>query len=63
MQRFYCTVCKKVKRVQHIPNNVFNPAAPLPEDRIGECNRHARTHSREDRAERLNIRKTGTGGR
>jgi len=40
MNRFYCTVCKKVKRVRKYPTSVFNPIAPLPEDRIGQCNWH-----------------------
>jgi hypothetical protein len=57
MKRFYCTICKKVKRVRNYPNNVFNPLAPLPEDRIGECNRHNEMHPRALRGDRLNSRK------
>jgi hypothetical protein len=53
MQRFYCTVCKKIKRVQHLPNNVQNPMAPMPQDRVGECRRHANTNVY-TRSERLN---------
>lgn len=43
MKRFYCTICKQVKRVRNLPvvldlqSNHLNPA-----DRIGECDKHSR---------------------
>lgn len=40
MKRFYCTICKRVKRARNIPSVMFNYAAPLPEDRLGECDSH-----------------------
>jgi hypothetical protein len=41
MQRFYCKVCKRVKRVRHLPVILQNPACIIPEDRIGECDKHS----------------------
>ncbi len=40
MKRFYCTICKKFKRVRNMPVNVKTPNAPKPEDRIGTCKWH-----------------------
>jgi hypothetical protein len=40
MKRFYCTVCKKVKRVQKFPADIQGEFNTLPEDRIGTCRRH-----------------------
>ena len=40
MVRFFCTVCKKVKRVQRWPTIISNQYSTFPFDRIGECNRH-----------------------
>ncbi len=43
MKRFYCTICKQVKRVRSLPvvldlkSNHLNPT-----DRIGECDKHSR---------------------
>jgi len=40
VKRFYCTVCKGVKRVQQWPNKIqYTELAP--KQRIGECNWHA----------------------
>ena len=41
MKRFYCTVCKQVKRVQSLPSNVEFPNSEIPEDRIGQCAYHS----------------------
>lgn len=40
MKRFYCTVCKKFKRVRRLPNSVVNQNATNPQDRIGYCKWH-----------------------
>ena len=40
MKRFFCTICNKIKRVQHLPHNVENAFATMPEERVGQCNRH-----------------------
>jgi hypothetical protein len=40
MKRFYCTVCKKIKRVRQYPANIQDAHATFPADRIGSCNRH-----------------------
>lgn len=41
MKRFYCTVCKKVKRVQNLPIVIENEIADNPVNRIGICNHHS----------------------
>lgn len=41
MKRFYCTICKRVKRVQKWPIIVENVAFTDPRDRVGQCNYHA----------------------
>lgn len=41
MKRFYCTVCKKVKRVQNLPIVIENEIADNPVNRIGVCNHHS----------------------
>ena len=45
MKRFFCTICKRVKRTQHFPINIKSPLAPQVTDRIGECNSHTQ-HTR-----------------
>lgn len=40
MKRFYCTICKKVKRVRNIPSRITTPSAPKVKDRTGICDRH-----------------------
>jgi len=40
MVRFYCTVCKRVKRVRQYPTRILNEYATTPADRVGVCNRH-----------------------
>ena len=40
MQRFFCNICNKIKRVQHLPSNVENALATMPKERVGQCNRH-----------------------
>jgi len=45
MKRFYCTICKKVKRVRNYPTLIeFSPEVPPtnPVNRFGECNFHSR---------------------
>lgn len=41
MKRFYCTKCKKVKRVQSWPTLIENQDSFDPADRIGQCNYHS----------------------
>ncbi len=41
MKRFYCTICKRVKRVQNLPLGVENPSAGSPDARIGQCRWHS----------------------
>lgn len=40
MKRFYCTVCKKIKRVRKWPHNVRNVESMDARAREGECNYH-----------------------
>lgn len=40
MQRFYCTICQRVKRVQHLPASVIFPTSTSPRQRIGQCRWH-----------------------
>lgn len=40
MKRFYCTVCKKVKRVRVYPADIQDVSNESPEYRIGTCRRH-----------------------
>lgn len=41
MKRFFCTTCKRVKRVQQWPTIIENQSAELPDARLGQCNFHA----------------------
>lgn len=47
MKRFYCTICKQVKRVRRLPaildveRNHVNPT-----DRIGECDKHSQPRNK-----------------
>jgi hypothetical protein len=41
MKRFYCTICKKVKRVQDYPMGIRDEYATGPEYRIGKCAGHS----------------------
>jgi len=41
MKRFYCTICKRVKRVRVLPSDVFTAIdQSIPSDRLGECDWH-----------------------
>lgn len=40
MKRFYCTVCKKMKRVRNTPRIIENMESINPDARVGECNYH-----------------------
>jgi hypothetical protein len=40
MKRFFCKICKKVKRVQRFPVIIENQEADDPTLRVGECRRH-----------------------
>lgn len=43
MHRFFCTVCKRVKRVRNLPVILDLKANHVnPSDRIGECDKHSR---------------------
>lgn len=54
MRRFYCTVCKKIKRVQKWPVILSNRDSELPEQRVGECNRHSKSNQILAHARRTN---------
>ena len=41
MKRFYCTICRKVKRVRNLPVNTVTPDSDNVYQRTGECNRHS----------------------
>jgi hypothetical protein len=45
MKRFYCTVCKKVKRVRKMPRVIETPKAQAPAERVGQCNRHKENYN------------------
>jgi len=63
MVRFYCTVCKKVKRVQNWPIGIKNHTSVNPIERIGECNCHSQTRTITNRdrpyASRFKFRRGG----
>lgn len=43
MKRFYCSICKRVKRVRSFPSSLNHNQqdAFTPTDRIAQCNRHS----------------------
>ncbi len=40
MKRFFCTICKKVKRVRVYPADIQDVYNETPDSRIGTCRRH-----------------------
>jgi len=40
MKRFYCTICKRVKRVRKLPATMDTPQADKVVERTGVCNLH-----------------------
>jgi hypothetical protein len=40
MTRFYCTTCRKMKRVRHLPAEIRNADAANPRQRLGKCDWH-----------------------
>lgn len=46
MKRFYCTVCKKYKRVRRWPIRIVNERNTNPAQREGVCNWHNANTSR-----------------
>jgi len=40
MKRFYCTICKRVKRVRKLPPTMDTPQADKVVERTGVCNLH-----------------------
>lgn len=40
MKRFYCSVCKRIKRARRYPVSISDTRATKPQDRIGECDWH-----------------------
>jgi hypothetical protein len=40
MKRFYCTECKRIKRVRNYPSNVKNVQSTNVTERQGTCNWH-----------------------
>ena len=55
MKRFFCTVCKKVKRVQQWPIDVQAYSSVNVYDRMGTCNRHS-----EPKVYKVKVEKTPT---
>lgn len=45
MHRFYCTVCKKVRRTRRLPHGNFN-TQDKPQDRVARCAWHGTSGSR-----------------
>ena len=45
MKRFYCTECKKIKRVRVIPLSVKQPEAEDVMERTGKCKWHSRNQT------------------
>ena len=45
MKRFYCTVCRKVKRVRKYPRIIQDAQNIAPAARVGQCNHHHNTPS------------------
>lgn len=52
MKRFFCTTCKRVRRVRALPANVSSPEAPLPQDRVGKCVWHITNKSKKELRDR-----------
>lgn len=46
MKRFFCTVCKKYKRVRKFPRRIVNQHAQNPQHREGVCNWHTSLDSK-----------------
>lgn len=40
MKRFYCTICKKVKRVRNLPADTIRVESNDPTLRVGTCDKH-----------------------
>jgi hypothetical protein len=40
MKRFYCSVCKRIKRVRKLPLQIDTPQADKVSERTGVCNLH-----------------------
>lgn len=59
MRRFFCSICKKVKRVQKWPKNVENRDSGVVTDRIGTCNHHEGRFERAQLGNRFNQTTTG----
>lgn len=58
MKRFYCTVCKRIKRVRKMPRLIETPESENVYERVGECNRHS--HAQYSDRYNMTARKTGT---
>ena len=41
MKRFFCSICRKVKRVRKYPNDVVSIHADDVYARVGTCSRHS----------------------
>ena len=41
MKRFFCTVCKRTKRVRNYPAIIQDEHEKLPTHRLGVCNHHS----------------------
>ena len=56
MKRFYCTVCKKVKRVRRFPVSIEILISVSPIDRTGECNWHVEGRIKPLRGHSIRVR-------
>lgn len=43
MKRFYCTICRRIKRVRQYPSDITSQHSDVVGERIGTCARHSDT--------------------
>jgi len=60
MKRFYCTTCKRVKRVQKWPDVISQVDSIDPAMRVGECDKHSKPIIRAVRVKPTPITKSNT---
>lgn len=54
MKRFYCTICKRIKRVRKYPADIQNQYSDSVGNRIGTCTRHIKSGQSEQINGRFN---------
>jgi len=55
MKRFFCTTCRKIKRVHTLPDNVVGVSNERPADRVGRCVYHSSSLSRRQTNDRRSM--------